>query len=55
MCHHKERVDHDRVMELAAEWERWQRDQDAEDHAPPVESEDEGDEPTVRLKPSADD
>ncbi|MFB6079568.1 MAG: hypothetical protein ABEJ81_00995 [Haloferacaceae archaeon] len=29
MCHHVETADHERVMELAAEWEEWKREQEA--------------------------
>lgn len=30
MCHHIETADHERVMELAEEWEEWQREREAE-------------------------
>ena len=45
MCHHIETADHERVMELAAEWEEWKREQERE--AETEEAVEEPDEPTV--------
>lgn len=28
MCHHVETADHERVMELTAEWEEWKREKE---------------------------
>lgn len=39
MCHHVETVDHERVMELAAEWERYQRERADEEAGEAEESE----------------
>lgn len=44
MCHHIETADHERVVELAAEWEEWKREKEAETEA---DAEDDDGEPTT--------